>query len=45
MVMGPDTDPLMSAPFGKRAGYVKDSPISAVTADVVFKNSSEFITS
>ena len=37
MVMGEDTDPVMSAPFGRRAAYLKDNPISAVSANAVYE--------
>jgi ADP-heptose:LPS heptosyltransferase len=32
MMMGPDTDPAMSAPVGSRAGWLKDDPIDAIDA-------------
>ena len=37
MVMGPDTDQSMSAPVGGRAGWIRKSPIGAVTAGQVMK--------
>jgi ADP-heptose:LPS heptosyltransferase len=36
MVMGSDTDPAMSAPVGARAGWVRATPISDVTAAQAF---------
>jgi len=35
MVMGPDTDPAMSAPTGARCGWIQADPISKLTVDDV----------
>ena len=35
MVMGPDTNPAMSAPVGDKADYIKADSLSALTADEV----------
>jgi len=37
MVMGPDTDPAMSAPYGQKATYIQANTIDKTTAELVFK--------
>jgi hypothetical protein len=35
MLMGPDTDPAMSAPTGARCDWIKGTPITKLTVDDV----------
>ena len=37
MVMSRHTDPSMSAPYGKRAGWIKDEDIAAITPEMVME--------
>jgi ADP-heptose:LPS heptosyltransferase len=44
MVMGPDTNPLMSAPTGPRCGWLQADPIKDVSVDAVLAALDDLLT-